>query len=252
MRASKRSSSGCQSGAYVISKRLMVKSSGRHQPAAGGDDPAGRRCATTVPARGRLRAPDEDDERGFAGRRRHRRGLTGIGAGRQQQSHATQVTAAAAVKWRSTGTLRGYQRTPCFHSNSIGLCGSRADLLDRHARGRLLLTGADRRSYLQGLLTNDIEALSAGDGLLRRDADRAGPHDHRHACVRARRSRAARSAGAARPAPSASSSTDFDLQRGRARSTTSRDARRSSGCTARGCRHPRRASSRPRCQAPAA
>ena len=39
-----------------------------------------------------------------------------------------------------------------------------AGLLDRCSRGRLLLTGADRRSYLQGLLTNDIEALSAGRG----------------------------------------------------------------------------------------
>ena len=40
----------------------------------------------------------------------------------------------------------------------------RAGLLDRRPRGRLLLTGADRGSYLQGLLTNDIAALSAGQG----------------------------------------------------------------------------------------
>jgi folate-binding Fe-S cluster repair protein YgfZ len=39
-----------------------------------------------------------------------------------------------------------------------------AGLLDRRSKGRLLLTGADRRSYLQGLLTNDIAALSAGQG----------------------------------------------------------------------------------------
>jgi len=39
-----------------------------------------------------------------------------------------------------------------------------AALVDRSARGRLLLTGADRRTYLQGLLTNDIEALTAGTG----------------------------------------------------------------------------------------
>src|SRR3954465_5944443 len=31
-------------------------------------------------------------------------------------------------------------------------------------RARLLLTGADRRNYLQGLLTNDIVALTAGTG----------------------------------------------------------------------------------------
>jgi folate-binding protein YgfZ len=39
-----------------------------------------------------------------------------------------------------------------------------AGLIDRSARGRLRLTGTDRRSYLQGLLTNDIEALAAGQG----------------------------------------------------------------------------------------
>src|SRR5262249_52407649 len=31
-------------------------------------------------------------------------------------------------------------------------------------QGRILVTGADRRSYLQGLLTNDIEALASGTG----------------------------------------------------------------------------------------
>ena len=41
----------------------------------------------------------------------------------------------------------------------------RAALLERSGtRGRLVLTGADRRSYLHGLLTNDIAALSAGAG----------------------------------------------------------------------------------------
>jgi folate-binding protein YgfZ len=40
-----------------------------------------------------------------------------------------------------------------------------AGLLDRSAsRGRLRLVGSDRRSYLQGLLTNDIAALTAGTG----------------------------------------------------------------------------------------
>jgi folate-binding protein YgfZ len=36
--------------------------------------------------------------------------------------------------------------------------------LDRSARGRLRLTGRDRRDYLQGLLTNDIAALTPGTG----------------------------------------------------------------------------------------
>jgi folate-binding protein YgfZ len=37
-------------------------------------------------------------------------------------------------------------------------------LFDRTDMGRILLTGADRRSYLQGLLTNDIAALTPGTG----------------------------------------------------------------------------------------
>jgi tRNA-modifying protein YgfZ len=39
-----------------------------------------------------------------------------------------------------------------------------AGLLDRTSRGRLRLTGADRRSYLHGLLTNDIDAVGPGQG----------------------------------------------------------------------------------------
>jgi tRNA-modifying protein YgfZ len=39
-----------------------------------------------------------------------------------------------------------------------------AGLVNRGARGRLMLTGADRRSYLQGVLTNDIEALAPATG----------------------------------------------------------------------------------------
>ncbi len=37
-------------------------------------------------------------------------------------------------------------------------------MIDRPGTGRIQLTGADRRSYLQGLLTNDIEALTPGAG----------------------------------------------------------------------------------------
>jgi folate-binding protein YgfZ len=39
-----------------------------------------------------------------------------------------------------------------------------AGLVNRSDRGRLRLTGRDRRDYLQGLLTNDVTALSAGSG----------------------------------------------------------------------------------------
>src|SRR5713101_8491887 len=40
----------------------------------------------------------------------------------------------------------------------------RAARVDRTDRGRIVVSGADRASYLQGLLTNDIVALAAGQG----------------------------------------------------------------------------------------
>ena len=40
----------------------------------------------------------------------------------------------------------------------------RAAFLERLSRGRLLVNGRDRASYLQGLLTNDTVALKAGEG----------------------------------------------------------------------------------------
>src|SRR3982750_1424820 len=39
-----------------------------------------------------------------------------------------------------------------------------AAIVESAGTGRVMLTGPDRRSYLQGLLTNDIEALTAGTG----------------------------------------------------------------------------------------
>lgn len=40
----------------------------------------------------------------------------------------------------------------------------RAASIDRSERGRIVVSGADRASYLQGLLTNDVVALKAGEG----------------------------------------------------------------------------------------
>ena len=40
----------------------------------------------------------------------------------------------------------------------------RAAFIDLSARGRIVLAGADRASYLQGLLTNDVTALEPGEG----------------------------------------------------------------------------------------
>ena len=40
----------------------------------------------------------------------------------------------------------------------------RAGLIARADLGRIVVSGADRASYLQGLLTNDVSALQAGQG----------------------------------------------------------------------------------------
>ena len=40
----------------------------------------------------------------------------------------------------------------------------RAAAIDRSDRGRIVVSGADRASYLQGLLTNDVVALKPGEG----------------------------------------------------------------------------------------
>jgi folate-binding protein YgfZ len=47
-------------------------------------------------------------------------------------------------------------------------------LLDRSRRGKLLFEGAEAAEYLQGQLTNDIEALAAGDGCYAALLDRKG------------------------------------------------------------------------------
>jgi glycine cleavage system aminomethyltransferase T len=41
---------------------------------------------------------------------------------------------------------------------------STAGLIDRRNRGRLVASGRDRASYLQGMLTNDVLALEPGQG----------------------------------------------------------------------------------------
>ena len=48
--------------------------------------------------------------------------------------------------------------------NSYHLARTAAAIVDRRDRGWVVVSGADRRSYLPGLLTNDITALQAGQG----------------------------------------------------------------------------------------
>ncbi len=47
-------------------------------------------------------------------------------------------------------------------------------LLDRSARGKLLFSGPDAAEYLQGQLTNDVEALAPGEGCYAALLDRKG------------------------------------------------------------------------------
>ena len=47
-------------------------------------------------------------------------------------------------------------------------------LLDRSGRGKLLVSGPDAADYLQGQLTNDVEALAVGDGQYAALLDRKG------------------------------------------------------------------------------
>ncbi len=54
--------------------------------------------------------------------------------------------------------------TPAVSASAYHAARHRAALIDRSDRGRIVVSGADRASYLQGLLTNDIVALSAGQG----------------------------------------------------------------------------------------
>src|SRR5689334_8096587 len=53
--------------------------------------------------------------------------------------------------------------TPAALSQAYQAARQHAGLILRH-RGLIVVSGADRASYLQGLLTNDISALAAGQG----------------------------------------------------------------------------------------
>lgn len=50
------------------------------------------------------------------------------------------------------------------HSIGYQAARQRAAFVNRGDRARIVVSGSDRRSYLQGLLTNDIDSLAAGSG----------------------------------------------------------------------------------------
>jgi len=53
---------------------------------------------------------------------------------------------------------------PAVSLDAYAAARERAGLVDRPDRGRIVVSGADRASFLQGLLTNDVVALQAGQG----------------------------------------------------------------------------------------
>ena len=53
---------------------------------------------------------------------------------------------------------------PAIFALAYDAARHRAAFLDRSHRGRIVVSGTERASYLQGLLTNDIVALKAGQG----------------------------------------------------------------------------------------
>jgi tRNA-modifying protein YgfZ len=53
---------------------------------------------------------------------------------------------------------------PAVSASAYAAARDRAAFVDRSDRGRIVVSGRDRASYLQGLLTNDIVALAEGRG----------------------------------------------------------------------------------------
>src|ERR1700722_10301041 len=68
--------------------------------------------------------------------------------------------------WWNPASQRGslISATPPESRAAYEAARTGAGLIDRSDRGRIAVSGKDRASYLQGLLTNDITALQAGEG----------------------------------------------------------------------------------------
>jgi folate-binding protein YgfZ len=66
---------------------------------------------------------------------------------------------AMTTQHSTTNSTASPDQTAGYRAAKDGL-----GLIDRRDRGRILVSGLDRGSYLQGLLTNDVAALTAGQG----------------------------------------------------------------------------------------
>ena len=78
-------------------------------------------------------------------------------------STSASAPSAARIEW-SEGTPQHNTMIPAVSAGAYDAARHRAAFVDRSDRGRVVVSGADRASYLQGLLTNDVVALRPGQG----------------------------------------------------------------------------------------
>src|SRR5262249_21759151 len=90
---------------------------------------------------------------------------TGAGSCAKALSGRAIVSAASAarIEW-SESMPQHNTMIPAVSVEAYDAARHRAAFLDRSDRGRIVVSGTERASYLQGLLTNDILALKAGQG----------------------------------------------------------------------------------------
>jgi folate-binding protein YgfZ len=74
---------------------------------------------------------------------------------------AARVTSAGRIEWSES---MADHHTVTVDPGEYAALRQGAGLVDRSDRGRIVVSGSDRRSYLHGLLTNDIAGLKAGEG----------------------------------------------------------------------------------------
>jgi folate-binding protein YgfZ len=79
---------------------------------------------------------------------------------------ANRRKAPAWIEWMQAMTQHSTTNSTSSADRTAGYLAARQrlGLIDRRDRGRILVSGHDRGSYLQGLLTNDVAGLKAGQG----------------------------------------------------------------------------------------
>src|SRR5688500_16675222 len=150
------SSIGCQSPEYRASKRVTVMSMGAVKcPVAEMTQlPPARETVTS--SRPTCRPETKTSNSAW---------LSGFGAvccARVGAAVSTTAPRSAAVQLRMNSMSSRIPAAPGFSPGEYRALQEGAGFLARTDRGRLLLRGEDRKSYLQGLLSNDVGSLEPG------------------------------------------------------------------------------------------